>query len=38
MDRFERFLLALTFVGIAGLIATLTWAGLIWLGATGAGN
>jgi hypothetical protein len=36
MDGIERFFL--TIVGLTGLFATLTWAGLIWFGAIAAGN
>jgi hypothetical protein len=38
MDGVERFFLALTIVGLAALFATLTWAGLIWLGGVAAGH
>jgi hypothetical protein len=38
MDGIERFFMTLTIVGLTGLFATLTWAGLIWFGAIAAGN
>jgi hypothetical protein len=38
MDGVERFFIALMIVGLAGLLATLSWAGLVWLGATAAIN
>jgi hypothetical protein len=38
MDGVERFFNALTIVGLAGLFATLTWTGLVWLGAIVAAN
>jgi hypothetical protein len=37
MDGVERFFVALTIAGFAGLTATLTWPWLIWLGAIAAG-
>jgi hypothetical protein len=33
MDRVERFFFALMIIGLAGLFAVTTWAGLLWLGA-----
>jgi hypothetical protein len=36
MDGVERFFTALTIVGFAALFASLTWAGLVWLGANGS--
>jgi hypothetical protein len=38
MDGVERFFIALTIVGLAGMFAAMTWAGLVWLGAIAAVN